>query len=184
MRFGGFFPPFCPFSEGGQGGRCWIKQQHVGRDEPNAGSPLPAPSQPGPSQEDAVSSPPCPGINRPTGPAVEEKSRFLLSALASLLPGCKQCLRVPTALPPPLPQPGNRYNCWFLLASLKGSGTWRTSCTSGTPSLPTARQSAILPITAAGWAGQWQWGAGSYEFRTWGSFLSQILLWLHGKVLQ
>lgn len=39
----------------------------MGRDEPDAGSPLPGPSQPGRSQQDATSSPPHPGINGPTG---------------------------------------------------------------------------------------------------------------------
>lgn len=66
------FPPlppalFFPFSEGGLGGGCWIQQQRVGRDEPDAGGPLPGPSQPGPSWEDAMSSPLCPGINGPAG---------------------------------------------------------------------------------------------------------------------
>lgn len=60
----GFFPFFL-FSKEGTGGGCWTKQQHVGRDEPDTGSPLPSPSQLGPSREGAASFPPCPAINRP-----------------------------------------------------------------------------------------------------------------------
>lgn len=55
----------------------------MGRDESDAVCPLPGPSQPGPSWEDAVFSPPYPGINRLTGH--RSKRNPVFSPLCSVL---------------------------------------------------------------------------------------------------
>lgn len=94
----------------------------MGRDEPDAGGPLPGPSQPGPSREDAVSSPPCPGIN---GPASQRSKRNPI--FSSLLCPHRHQVASDSCVSPllchlPLPQSGNQYNLLVFTGSAEGLG--------------------------------------------------------------